>query len=75
MLNWRKGEFQAKSSVYCTLRPTIEIKLSNSGLSKIGNKRYHSYHDEPDAHQIIEDFGKDHHHDTEDKGDYSSNQT
>ena len=22
MLNWRKGEFQTKSSVYCTLRPT-----------------------------------------------------
>jgi len=41
-------------------------------LSKIGNKRYHSYHDEPDAHQIIEDFRKDHYHDAEDKGDYSS---
>jgi len=55
--------------------PTTKISLSSFELSKIGNKRYHPYDDEPDAHQIIKDFGKDHYHDTENKGDYSSNQT
>jgi hypothetical protein len=49
--------------------------LSSFWLSKIGDKRYHSYYDEPDAHQIVEDFRKNHHHDTEDKGDYSSDET
>jgi hypothetical protein len=44
-------------------------------LSKIGNKRYHPHYDEPDAHQIIEDFRKNHYDDTKDKGDDSSNQT
>jgi hypothetical protein len=49
--------------------------LSSFWLSKIDNKRYHPYYDEPDAHQIIEDFRKNHYDDTEDKGDDSSNQT
>jgi len=44
-------------------------------LSKIGNKRHHPYYDEPDAHQIIEDFRENHYYDTEDKGDDSSNET
>jgi hypothetical protein len=49
--------------------------LSGFRLSKIGNKRYHPYYDEPDAHQIIEDFRKNHYYDTEDKGDDSSDET
>jgi hypothetical protein len=44
-------------------------------LSKIGDKRYHSTQYQEDAHQIIEDFRENHHHDTEDKGDDSSNET
>jgi hypothetical protein len=48
---------------------------SSFRLSKIGNKRYHSTQYQEDAHKIIEDFGKNHHYDTEDKGDDSSNET
>jgi hypothetical protein len=44
-------------------------------LSEVGNKRYHSYYDEPDTHEIIEDFGKNHYDDTEDEADDSSNKT
>jgi hypothetical protein len=44
-------------------------------LSKIANKRYHPYYDEPDAHQIIKDFRKNHYDDTEDKSDDASNET
>jgi hypothetical protein len=44
-------------------------------LSKIGNKRYYSYYDEPDAYQIIEDLRENHYDDTEDKADDSSNKT
>jgi hypothetical protein len=44
-------------------------------LSKIGYKRHHTYYDEPDAHQIVEDLGKNHHDDTEDEGNDSSNET
>jgi len=57
------------------LPPTIKINISSFWLSKIGDKRYHPYYDEPDAHQIIEDFRKNHYYDTEDKGDDSSNET
>jgi hypothetical protein len=39
------------------------------------NKRYHPTQYQEDAHQIIEDFRKNHYDDTEDKGDDSSNQT
>jgi hypothetical protein len=48
--------------------------LSGFWLSKIGDKRYYSYENEPDAHQIIEDLRKNHYYDTENKGDDSSNQ-
>jgi hypothetical protein len=50
---------------------------SHSGfwLSKIDNKRYHSNQYQEDAHQIIEDFWKNHYDDTEDKGNDSSDQT
>jgi hypothetical protein len=44
-------------------------------LSKVDNKRYHSTQYQEDAHQIIEDFRKNHYDDTEDKGDDSSNQS
>jgi nucleotide-binding universal stress UspA family protein len=37
-------------------------------------ERYRSYHNKPDAHQIIEDFRENQHHDTEDKADYSPDQ-
>jgi hypothetical protein len=50
---------------------------SRSGfwLNKVDNKRYHSTQYQEDAHQIIEDFRKNHYDDTEDKGDDSSNQS
>jgi hypothetical protein len=50
---------------------------SRSGfwLSEVDNKRYHSTQYQEDAHQIIEDFRKNHYDDTEDKGDDSSNQS
>jgi hypothetical protein len=44
-------------------------------LSEIGNKGYHPDEYQEDAHQIIEDFRENHYHDTENKGNYSSNQT
>jgi hypothetical protein len=44
-------------------------------LKEVNNKRYHSTQYQEDAHQIIEDFRKNHYDDTEDKGDDSSNQT
>jgi hypothetical protein len=43
--------------------------------SKIDNKRCHSTQYQEDAHQIIEDFRKNHYDDTEDKGNDSSNET
>jgi hypothetical protein len=49
--------------------------LSSFWLSKIDNKRHHSNQYQEDAHQIIEDFRKNHYQDTEDKGDDSSNET
>jgi hypothetical protein len=48
---------------------------SDFWLSKVDNKRYHSTQYQEDAHQIIEDFRKNHYDDTEDKGDDSSNQS
>jgi len=42
---------------------------------KIVNNHYYPHYDEPDAHQIIEDFGENHYDDTEDKGNDSSNET
>jgi hypothetical protein len=41
--------------------------------NKMENKCRHSTQYQEDAHQIIEDFRKNHYDDTEDKGDYSSN--
>jgi hypothetical protein len=41
--------------------------------NKMENKRCHSAQYQEDAHQIIEDFRKNHYDDTEDNGDYSSN--
>jgi hypothetical protein len=58
-----------------TLTPTTKIRFSSFGLTEIGDKSYYPHNDEKDAHQVIKDFGKDHHHNTENKGDYSSNQT
>jgi hypothetical protein len=50
--------------------------LSSFRLSeKIVKKRCHSTQNQEDAHQIIEDFRKNHYEYTEDKGDDSSNQT
>jgi len=39
--------------------------LYTFGLEKVSNNGYYSYYDKINAHQIIEDFGKDHHHNTE----------
>jgi hypothetical protein len=44
-------------------------------LSKLNDKRYHSTQYQEDAHQIIEDFRKNHYDNAEDKGDDSSNQS
>jgi len=57
------------------LPPTIKISLSSFWLNKIDNKRCHSTQYQEDAHQIIEDFRKNHYDDTEDKGNDSSNET
>jgi hypothetical protein len=40
-------------------------------MSDVVNNPEDPYYDEPDAHQIVEDFGEYHHNDTEDKGDDS----
>jgi hypothetical protein len=42
---------------------------------EIDKKRYHSTQYQEDAHQIIEDFRKNHYDDTEDQGNDSSNET
>jgi len=39
--------------------------LYTFGLEKVSNNGYYSYHDKINAHQIIEDFGKDHHYNAE----------
>jgi hypothetical protein len=50
--------------------------LSSFRLSeKIVKKRCHPTQYQEDAHQIIEDFRKNHYGDTEDKGNDSSNET
>jgi hypothetical protein len=49
--------------------------LSSFRLSEIEYKRQYSYQDEPDAHQIIEDLGKNHHYYAKDKADNSSNES
>ena len=54
--------------------PTTKSR-SGLRLKKVDNKRYHSTQYQEDAHQIVEDFRKNHYDDTEDKGDDSSNQT
>jgi hypothetical protein len=56
------------------LPPTIKINLPGFWLSEVDNKRYHSTQYQEDAHQIIEDFRKNHYDDTEDKGNDSSNE-
>jgi hypothetical protein len=43
-------------------------------LTEEGNKCYHPYQDEPDAHQIIEDLRKNHHYYAKDKADDSSDE-
>jgi hypothetical protein len=50
------------------------LSLASFRLSKIENKRYHPYQDEPDAHQIIEDFRKNHHYYAKGKANDSSNE-
>jgi hypothetical protein len=49
--------------------------LGSLGLSKMDKERYHATQYQEDAHQIIEDFRKNHYDDTEDKGDDSSNES
>jgi hypothetical protein len=48
--------------------------LASFRLTEKGNKRYHPYQDEPDAHKIIEDLREDHHYYAKDKADDSSNE-
>jgi hypothetical protein len=50
------------------------MNIASFRLSKIENNRYHPYQDEPDAHQIIEDFRKNHHYYAKGKADDSSNE-
>jgi hypothetical protein len=50
------------------------VNLAGLRLTEKGNKRYHPYQDEPDAHKIIEDLRKNHHYYPEDKADDSSNE-
>jgi hypothetical protein len=56
----------------CATRHKKSFQLLASG-NKMENKRRHSTQYQEDAHQIIEDFGKNHYDDTKDKGNYSSN--
>jgi hypothetical protein len=49
--------------------------LSSLRLMKIVNNRYYPHYDEPDAHQIIEYFGENHHYDAKDNGNDSSDET
>jgi hypothetical protein len=51
------------------------VNLASFGLSEIDDKRYNSYEDEPDAHQIIEDLRENHHYYAKDKADDSSNES
>jgi hypothetical protein len=50
------------------------MNLAGLRLGEIHNKRQHPYQDEPDAHQIVEDLGKNHHYNAEDKADDSSDE-
>jgi hypothetical protein len=47
--------------------------LASFRLDKMENKRHHSNQYQENAHQIIEDFRKNHYDNTKDKADYSSN--
>ena len=50
------------------------VNLGGFRLSEIHDKSQHPYQDEPDAHQIVEDLGENHHYYAEDKADNPPNE-
>jgi hypothetical protein len=51
------------------------LNLAGLRLNEIVDKRYYAYQDEPDAHQIVQDLGENHHYYAEDKADDSSDES
>jgi hypothetical protein len=62
-----------RAVAFVLYHPPVRI-VAGFRLTEKGNKRYHAYQDEPDAHQVIEDLGENHHYYAEDKADDSSNE-
>jgi hypothetical protein len=61
-----------KVALLAVYRPPVNI--AGLRLGEIHDESQHSYQDEPDAHQIVEDLGKNHHDYAKDKADDSSDE-
>jgi len=58
-----------KAALLAGYRPPVN--LAGLGLGEVHDESQHPYQDEPDAHQIVQDLGENHHDYAEDKADDS----